>query len=70
MSKIHFISGLHGAYSDLVCRKFCKNYLTFPCNSFEEAINAVENKKAELALIPVENNIAGRLQICISIRKN
>ena len=53
--------GLHGAYSDLVCRKFYKDYLTFPCDSFEEAISAVENKKAELALIPVENNIAGRV---------
>ena len=53
--------GLHGAYSDLVCRKFYKDYLTFPCDSFEEAISAVEKKKAELALIPVENNIAGRV---------
>ncbi len=53
--------GLHGAYSDLVCRKFYKNYITFPCNSFEEAISAVESKKAEVALIPVENNIAGRV---------
>ena len=62
MSKKYIsFQGLHGAYSDLVCRKFYKNYLTFPCNSFEEAINAVENKKAELALIPVENNIAGRV---------
>jgi len=53
--------GLHGAYSDLVCRKFYKDYLTLPCNSFEEAISAVENKKADVALIPVENNIAGRV---------
>ena len=53
--------GLHGAYSDLVCRKFYKDYLTLPCNSFEEAISAVENKKADVALIPVENNIADRV---------
>ena len=53
--------GLHGAYSDLVCRKFYKDYLTLPCNSFEDAITAVENKKADVALIPVENNIAGRV---------
>ena len=59
--KIYIISGLHGAYSDLVCRKFYKDYLTLPCNSFEEAISAVENKKADVALIPVENNIAGRV---------
>ena len=52
---------MYGAYSDLVCRKFYKNYLTIPCDSFEEAIISVENKKAEVALIPVENNIAGRV---------
>ena len=53
--------GLYGAYSDLVCRKFYRDYLTIPCDSFEEAIISVENKKAEVALIPVENNIAGRV---------
>ena len=53
--------GLHGAYSDLVCRKFYKDYFTIPCDSFEEAIGAVEKKKAHYALIPVENNIAGRV---------
>ena len=62
MSKKYIsFQGLQGAYSDLVCRKFYKNYETFPCNSFEEAISAVETEKAEVALIPVENNIAGRV---------
>jgi len=59
--KIVSFQGIDGAYSDLVCRKFYKDYLTLPCNSFEEAISAVENKKADVALIPVENNIAGRV---------
>ena len=53
--------GLKGAYSDLACRKFYKNFNTIPCETFEEAIEIVENKKADLALIPVENNIAGRV---------
>lgn len=58
-----FISfqGLEGAYSDLVCRKYYKGYETIPCYSFEQAINTVEKRKAEIALIPVENNIAGRV---------
>lgn len=58
-----FISfqGLEGAYSDLVCRKYYKGYETIPCYSFEQAINTVERRKAEIALIPVENNIAGRV---------
>ena len=53
--------GLPGAYSDLVCRKFFKDFKTLPCNTFEEAISSVEKKKASLAMIPVENNIAGRV---------
>ena len=59
--KIISFQGLKGAYSDLVCRKYYKGYETIPCYSFEQAINIVEKKKAEIALIPVENNIAGRV---------
>ena len=56
--KIISFQGLHGAYSDLVCRKFYKSFKTLPCNTFEQTLAAVETKKADLALIPVENNIA------------
>ncbi len=59
--KVISFQGLHGAYSDLVCREFYKNYKTLPCNTFEETLFAVSNKVADLALIPVENNIAGRV---------
>ena len=59
--KIISFQGLHGAYSDLVCRKFYKSFKTLPCNTFEQTLAAVETKKADLALIPVENNIAGRV---------
>ena len=58
--KISF-QGLQGAFSDLVCRKFYENYETLPCNTFEQTIDAVEKNQAEIALIPVENNIAGRV---------
>ncbi len=58
--KISF-QGLQGAFSDLVCNKFYQNYETLPCNTFEETIYAVEKNQAEIALIPVENNIAGRV---------
>ena len=61
MKKIISFQGLPGAYSDLACRKFFKNFKTLPCNSFEEAISSVESGKADLAMIPVENNIAGRV---------
>jgi len=59
--KIISFQGLEGAYSDLVCRKYYKGYETIPCYSFEQAINTVERRKAQIALIPVENNIAGRV---------
>ncbi|TJW81544.1 MAG: prephenate dehydratase, partial [Mesorhizobium sp.] len=32
-----------------------------PCPTFEDAFNAVETGKAELAMIPIENTIAGRV---------
>ena len=59
--KVISFQGLHGAYSDLVCRKFYKSLKTLPCNTFGEAILAVEEGYADLAMIPVENNIAGRV---------
>jgi len=62
MSKnIISFQGLQGAYSDLVCRKFYKSFQPLPCNTFEQAINSVERGMASYALIPVENNIAGRV---------
>ena len=59
--KIISFQGLPGAFSDLVCRKFYKDYKTLPCETFEKTLSAVENELAQLALIPVENNIAGRV---------
>ena len=58
--KISF-QGLKGAFSDLACKKFYKKFVTVPCETFEETIEAVDKKEADLALIPVENNIAGRV---------
>ena len=59
--KIISFQGLQGAHSDLVCRKFYKSFQTLPCNTFEQAISSVERGMASYALIPVENNIAGRV---------
>ena len=60
MKKIAF-QGMHGAYSDLVCRKFYKSYKTYPCLTFEKTLSSVSDKTVELAMIPVENSIAGRV---------
>ncbi len=59
--KIISFQGMEGAYSELVCKKFYKSYMPLPCNTFQKTLDVVTNGKAELAMIPVENNIAGRV---------
>ena len=59
--KIVSFQGIDGAYSDLVCRKFYRTYKTLPCETFQKTLDAVSKGVADLALIPVENNIAGRV---------
>jgi len=58
--KIAF-QGFLGAYSDMACRAVYPSYETVPCHSFEEAFNAVIHKKTDLAMIPVDNTLAGRV---------
>ncbi len=53
--------GLPGAYSDLACRHAHPGWTTLPCPSFEAAINAVREGRAELAMLPCENSLAGRV---------
>ncbi|MEE2746403.1 MAG: prephenate dehydratase [Pseudomonadota bacterium] len=53
--------GETGANSDLSCRQIRPNMRTLPCNSFEETFAAVKNGRAALALIPIENSVAGRV---------
>lgn len=53
--------GAHGAFSDLSCRTVFPGVQTLPCASFEEAFAAVQTQKAERAMIPVDNTIAGRV---------
>lgn len=53
--------GAHGAYSDLACRLARPDLGTLPCHSFEDTFAAVREEKAALAMIPIENSIAGRV---------
>ena len=50
-----------GANSDMACRSAFPYMTTLPCPTFETAMAAVQAGKAELAMIPVENSIAGRV---------
>ena len=53
--------GSLGAYSDVACREAFPACETVPCASFEEALQAVREKKADHAIIPIENTSAGRV---------
>jgi prephenate dehydratase len=53
--------GAPGAYSDLACRAVHPDFETVPCMAFEDVFSAVRDGRAELAMIPIENSVAGRV---------
>lgn len=53
--------GASGAYSDLACRTVFPTLTTLPCASFEDTFAAALDGPAALAMIPVENSVAGRV---------
>nr|WP_316651329.1 prephenate dehydratase [uncultured Gellertiella sp.] len=53
--------GDYGANSDMACRDMFPDMEPLPCQTFEDAFMAVENGDADLAMIPIENTIAGRV---------
>lgn len=59
--KLIAFQGEYGAYSDLSCRTVFPDMETLPCETFEDAFEAVKSGKAGLAMIPVDNTIAGRV---------
>ena len=53
--------GEPGANSDLACREAYPDYEPMPCPTFEDAFAAVRTGEAALAMIPIENSVAGRV---------
>ena len=53
--------GTPGAYSDLACRNVYPKMTTLPARSFDDAFEAVRSGAAALAMIPIENSVAGRV---------
>jgi prephenate dehydratase len=53
--------GEPGAYSDLACREAFDGLATLPCGGFAETFAAVTSGRARLAMIPIENSVAGRV---------
>ncbi len=53
--------GEPGANSDTACRNVFPNMTPLPCATFEDAFDALKNGQADLAMIPIENTLAGRV---------
>jgi len=52
--------GEHGAYSEQAIRKLLgESPVTLPCRSFQEILDFVNEGKADYAILPVENSLAG-----------
>lgn len=53
--------GEYGANSDMACRDMFPDMQPLPCPTFEDAFNALVSREVDLAMIPIENTIAGRV---------
>jgi prephenate dehydratase len=53
--------GEPGANSHIACREAYPDYESKPCATFEDCFAAVSAGEAELAMIPIENSVAGRV---------
>jgi len=58
--KIAF-QGLPGAYSHLSCQIAYPELEPLACDSFEDAMSAVHDGSAGVAMIPIENSLGGRV---------
>lgn len=54
--------GVQGAYSHLACNNVFPDADSIACETFQEAMLLVEKGEAHLAMIPVENSTAGRVE--------
>lgn len=53
--------GEPGANSDMACRAVFSDMDTLACYTFADAFSAVRDGKARLAMIPIDNSVAGRV---------
>ncbi len=53
--------GIEGAFSHMACGALCPRHAPLACRTFDEALRAVEDGVAALALIPIENTLGGRV---------
>jgi prephenate dehydratase len=61
MNKLISFQGEPGANSHTACEQARPDWQVLPCPTFEDAFAAVTEGQADLAMIPIENSIAGRV---------
>ncbi len=61
MNKIISFQGERGANSHIACEEVFPDWSVLPSPTFEDAFAAVSEGQAGLAMIPIENSIAGRV---------
>jgi len=61
MTRKIVFQGEPGANSHIACREAYGDFEAVPCPTFEDAFAAVVAGDADLAMIPIENSVAGRV---------
>ena len=61
MPKVISFQGEPGANSHIAAQQVHPDWQPLPCPTFEDAFAAVQEGQADLAMIPIENSIAGRV---------
>ncbi len=61
MTQLISFQGEPGANSHIACQEVHPDWEPLPCATFEDAFAAVSEGRAGLAMIPIENSIAGRV---------
>lgn len=59
--KLIAFQGALGANSDIACRTAYPDMTSLPCRTFADAFRAVQDGQAALAMIPIDNTVAGRV---------
>ena len=62
MKKKVAYQGVKGAYSHLACYEEYPEYEAIACKSFDETMYLVEEDEVDIAMIPMENSTAGRVE--------
>jgi prephenate dehydratase len=61
MAKVISFQGERGANSEIACNEVFPDWQALPCATFEDAFAALADGTADLAMIPIDNSIAGRV---------